>query len=77
MVNMFIRSLLKSISKPYPVGSIPKLQIAHRLEAWGYTNKACLRRLNLVRVGGLRFYRRDFQSPGIFACIGMLPILYK
>jgi hypothetical protein len=25
-------------------GSISKLQIAHRLEVWGYTNKACLSR---------------------------------
>jgi len=30
----------------YDEGSLPKLQIAHRLEVWGYTNKACLRRLN-------------------------------
>jgi hypothetical protein len=26
-------------------GSIPNVQIARRLEVWGYTNKACLRRL--------------------------------
>ncbi len=46
------------------------MQNALRLEVWGYTNKACLRRLGLVRAGGLRLYSREFYSPGICAKLG-------
>ncbi|GAA6622632.1 hypothetical protein NUACC26_084560 [Scytonema sp. NUACC26] len=52
------------------------MQIALTLEMWGYTNKACLRRLVLVREGGLSLCSREFYSQGIYALIKMFRIAH-
>jgi hypothetical protein len=57
--------IIKLLEEAKGDGSILFWQIALRLEVWGYTNEVRLRGLIETRVGGLRLYSRDFQSPGV------------
>ncbi len=58
-----------------PVGSIPYLQIAHRLEVWGYTNQVRLRGLIQPAKAGFVCIAAISFSPGIFAKLGRtLPV---
>lgn len=64
-------SACKGLSKTQSLA----LNIDPQAEAWGYTNKACLRRLKfryLVRAGGLCLCSRTLQGVGVMILINQL-----